>query len=76
MGLAPDVFWAMSLPEWRAAVDGFAMRRGTRRNTSLSRSELQTMMTMHPDSTSLSPFEGERAQGEASTLAQPLKRIF
>ncbi|HUJ46946.1 MAG TPA: phage tail assembly chaperone [Rhizomicrobium sp.] len=49
MGIAPDVFWAMSLPEWRAAVDGFAMKKGARRNVPLSRGELQTMMTMFPD---------------------------
>jgi hypothetical protein len=49
MGLAPDVFWTMSLPEWRAAVDGFAVRRGARRNTSLSRGEFEALMRMFPD---------------------------
>jgi hypothetical protein len=49
MGLAPDVFWAMSLPEWRAAVEGFATRRGTRRNTSLSRGEFEALMQIFPD---------------------------
>jgi hypothetical protein len=49
MGLAPDVFWAMSLPEWRAVIEGFAMRKGTRRGAPLSRGELVALMTMHPD---------------------------
>ena len=49
MGIAPDAFWAMSLTEWRAAVDGFAMKKGARRNAPLSRDELQTMMQNYPD---------------------------
>lgn len=49
MGLAPDAFWAMSLSEWRAAIEGFAMRKGARRTTPLSRVEFDHLMRMHPD---------------------------
>jgi len=49
MGISPRDFWAMSLPEWRAAVDGFALKKVSRRNAPLSRDELQTMMHNYPD---------------------------
>jgi hypothetical protein len=53
MGLAPDVFWAMSLIEWRRAVAGFAERRGSRPPPgalALGRAELRKLMNRFPDS--------------------------
>lgn len=41
--LAPPVFWALSLPEWRALT---APRDG---NAALSRAELDAMMKRFPD---------------------------
>jgi uncharacterized phage protein (TIGR02216 family) len=49
MRLSPDTFWAMSLPEWRAAVAGFAQRTGTRRTAPLARSEFDQLMRRYPD---------------------------
>jgi hypothetical protein len=47
MRIAPDVFWSMSLGEWRAAVNGFA--RHTRRAPPLARGEFESLMRMFPD---------------------------
>lgn len=47
MRLTPDVFWAMSLVEWRAAVNGYA-RRG-RIVAPLARVEFEQLMRMFPD---------------------------
>ncbi len=52
MGLAPDVFWAMTLVEWRAAVKGFAQARGFRAASAahaMRRSELLELMQLYPD---------------------------
>jgi len=49
MRFSPDQFWRMSLAEWRAAVDGFAMKQGARRSPPLTRSEFDALMKMHPD---------------------------
>jgi uncharacterized phage protein (TIGR02216 family) len=45
MRLAPDVFWALSLPEWRALLDG---RAGAKARP-MARTELEHLMRMHPD---------------------------
>jgi uncharacterized phage protein (TIGR02216 family) len=45
--LTPDVFWAMSLSEWRAAVNGFARR--SHRAAPLTRSDFEHLMTLYPD---------------------------
>ncbi len=49
MGLSPATFWAMSLPEWRAAVNGFATRTGARRAAPLARAEFEQLMRRFPD---------------------------
>ncbi len=45
MRLTPSVFWALSLPEWRALLDG----RGGGKAKPLGRGELEQLMRMHPD---------------------------
>lgn len=45
MRLAPEVFWAMSLKEWRASLAG----RFPRRAAPLARADLARMMKDHPD---------------------------
>jgi hypothetical protein len=45
MRLAPAIFWAMSIPEWRAAIAA----RGSRRAAPLARGEFARMMKEHPD---------------------------
>lgn len=45
MRLEPRVFWAMSLAEWRAAIDG----RMKPRAPALKRTEFETLMKDHPD---------------------------
>ena len=47
MRLSPETFWAMSLGEWRAAVNGFARR--SQRAAPLARIEFEHMMQMFPD---------------------------
>jgi uncharacterized phage protein (TIGR02216 family) len=47
MRLAPDVFWAMSLSEWRAAVNGFARRSS--RTAPLPRADFEQLMQLYPD---------------------------
>jgi uncharacterized phage protein (TIGR02216 family) len=63
MRFTPDAFWTMSLPEWRAAVNGFAGR--TRRTTPLARSEFEQLLRRFPDRTNQSPSPplGERGKG-------------
>jgi uncharacterized phage protein (TIGR02216 family) len=63
MRLTPDTFWAMSLSEWRAAVNGFARR--SQRATPLARSGLEHLMQMYPDSDPPRPTQwGRGARGE------------
>ncbi|MBV9571443.1 MAG: phage tail assembly chaperone [Alphaproteobacteria bacterium] len=47
MRITPEVFWAMSLGEWRAAVNGFARR--SHRAAPLSRADLEHLMQLYPD---------------------------
>jgi uncharacterized phage protein (TIGR02216 family) len=49
MRLSPETFWAMSLPEWRAVVAGFAARTGARRTAPLARAEFEQLMQRFPD---------------------------
>jgi len=49
MGLDPRVFWAMSVPEWRAAVAGFGARGGRRNVAPLGRAELDRLIESYPD---------------------------
>ncbi len=52
MGLAPEIFWNMSLVEWRAALTGFGEARGVRAHLpagSLGRRELDALMQTFPD---------------------------
>jgi Phage tail assembly chaperone protein, TAC len=49
MGLRPRDFWAMSLPEWRAACAGFSARFGRRRVPPLGRAELAQLIETYPD---------------------------
>jgi len=51
MGLAPETFWAMTLPEWRAASNGFFARPGARGVPPLDRARLTALMRAHPDRT-------------------------
>lgn len=39
--LSPDVFWRLSLPEWRALFD--------RASPALGRSDLEILMKLYPD---------------------------
>jgi len=48
MRLPPQQFWAMSIPEWRAAVAGFQNRKGARA-TPLARSDFEALMERYPD---------------------------
>jgi hypothetical protein len=49
MGLSPRDFWAMSLPEWRAATAGFQARSGRRGTTPLGRAEFERLRETYPD---------------------------
>jgi hypothetical protein len=52
MGMAPDAFWNMTLVEWRAALVGFAERRGARKgpaSDAMGGSELVHLMQLYPD---------------------------
>ncbi|HEY1632983.1 MAG TPA: phage tail assembly chaperone [Rhizomicrobium sp.] len=49
MRLPPQTFWAMSLPEWRAAVSGFQARRGINPAPHLGRDEFAALMARYPD---------------------------
>ncbi len=44
--LSPATFWAMSLVEWRALLDG---RFGNAGAMPLGRAELEQLMTLYPD---------------------------
>lgn len=52
MGLSPETFWAMTLVEWRAALNGHAARRGARTPfaAALGRRELDELIQRFPDS--------------------------
>jgi uncharacterized phage protein (TIGR02216 family) len=43
--LSPDIFWRMSLVEWRAVMDG----RFGGHAPSLARNDLQNLMRIYPD---------------------------
>ena len=46
----PDVFWAMTLPELYAAIDGLAeYNGGGDKQEPLSRDELSELMELYPD---------------------------
>lgn len=53
--LSPREFWAMSLPEWRAAFDGYLESIGAKRTgddeymTRAELEELERMVEAHPD---------------------------
>jgi hypothetical protein len=52
MKLAPDIFWNMTLNEWRAALAGFAQSRGWRMTAhaqAMRRAELSRLMDLYPD---------------------------
>ena len=49
MRLSPSIFWAMTLPEWNAAVAGWQARHMPRAVTPLPRSEFEALMKAHPD---------------------------
>lgn len=50
MGLAPQVFWAMSVKEWAAAVDGFVEFNGSAAaRTGVSREEFEALKRRFPD---------------------------
>lgn len=51
MGLSPRDFWAMSLPEWRAASAGFLARRGRKPAPPLGRGEFDVLHARYPDDT-------------------------
>jgi uncharacterized phage protein (TIGR02216 family) len=48
MGLAPESFWRLSLTEWQAIAEGYAMRLG-KPQAPLSRVELAAMAARFPD---------------------------
>ena len=45
MRLPPATFWALSLPEWRAMLAGFAPRAAA----PMARADLDRLMQLHPD---------------------------
>jgi uncharacterized phage protein (TIGR02216 family) len=49
MGLTPQIFWAMSLREWRAAIAGYQTARGIRAAAPLARKDLEALMEQYPD---------------------------
>jgi uncharacterized phage protein (TIGR02216 family) len=51
MGLALRDFWSMTMPEFRAALDGWMEARGGRNRPSaaITRAELDDMMRRFPD---------------------------
>jgi hypothetical protein len=52
MGLSPDVFWNMTLSEWRAALAGYAQSRGLRMGRAehaLPRAEFLRLLQLYPD---------------------------
>ena len=51
MGLRPRDFWAMSIPEWRAAAAGFQARSGRRSIPPLARADLDSLLERYPDKT-------------------------
>jgi hypothetical protein len=53
MGLSPSDFWNMTLIEWRAALSGYAERRGARIRAAdgLHGAELSELMRRFPDET-------------------------
>ena len=53
MRLSPKTFWAMSLPEWRAATNGFS-GANVRRATPLARAGLAVLMQRFPDASASS----------------------
>lgn len=50
MGLAPRTFWAMSVKEWAAAVDGFVEFNGSAAaRDGVSRDDFEAMKRRFPD---------------------------
>ena len=50
MGLAPDVFWGLSLAEWQAMAEGHALRLARPgRDLPLERRELTDLLAHYPD---------------------------
>lgn len=49
MGLAPDVFWNMTITEWQAALGGFMERHGTHAGAPLERKDFEALMRRFPD---------------------------
>jgi len=52
LGIAPDVFWAMTPPEWMAAFKGFKRKYGMaddRDAPAITRDELEQLMMRFPD---------------------------
>ena len=49
MGLAPDLFWRLSLVEWQAVVEGHALRLGGAHEPPLVRAELPALLARYPD---------------------------
>lgn len=45
MRLPPRIFWALSLPEWRAMLSGLAPRAAL----PMARADLDRLMQLHPD---------------------------
>ena len=50
MGMTPNVFWSLTIPEWRAALNGFSQRQGQKRKASpLTHTDLTALMNRFPD---------------------------
>lgn len=51
MGIAPSEFWAMTMPEFRAAYDGWLLITGRRHAAAAfpSRTEIDELMARFPD---------------------------
>lgn len=50
MRYSPDVFWAMSMKEWVAAVNGYFESKGvTAADVPMTRDELMDLMEEYPD---------------------------
>jgi uncharacterized phage protein (TIGR02216 family) len=49
LGLNADQFWRLSLAEWRAMLEGHAMRFGARAVPALGREDFTALQSRYPD---------------------------
>jgi uncharacterized phage protein (TIGR02216 family) len=49
VGISPDQFWNMGLPELYAAIEGFYEFNGSHEEKPMDRNELKELMELYPD---------------------------